>query len=148
MNARILLDTNVLVYAYDRSEPEKQARAAILLDRLQVSGLGVLSTQVLGEFFVAITRKIVAPIPVEQALKSLENYLASWTVYDLTGAVVLEAGRGVQDHQFSYYDAQIWAMARLNQIPVVFSEDFNPSRIDAVQFVNPFSPEFNLDDWA
>lgn len=147
-NPMVLVDTNVLVYAYDRSEPEKQARALMVLDQLARSGSGVLSAQVLAEFFVAVTRKLAAPLPSVQALESLENYLASWPILDITSMVVLEAARGVRDHQFGYFDAQIWAVARLNQVQVVFSEDFYPSQIEGIQFVNPFSPEFRLEDWS
>ncbi len=70
MNGRALVDTNVLVYAYDRSEPEKQRRALEVLDRLAV---GVLSTQVLAEFFVAVTRKIPAPLSAEEAYERVHN---------------------------------------------------------------------------
>ena len=148
MSGRILLDSNVLVYAYDRSEPKKQAQAAALLDQLQVTGAGILSTQVLAEFFVAITRKISQPLSIEQAYNSLSNYVASWEVIGLNTLNVLESARGVRDHSFRNYDAQIWAVARMNQIEVVFSEDFNPSWIEGVQFVNPFAPEFSLADWV
>jgi len=49
----------------------------------------------------------------------------------------------------AYYDAQIWAAARLNQIPVVFSEDFNSgSTLEGVQFVNPFASDFVLETWT
>jgi predicted nucleic acid-binding protein len=146
-NSLVLLDTNVLVYAYDRSEPEKQAKAIALLDRLSANGSGVLSAQVLGEFFITVTRKLTAPLSVERALESLENYLASWTVFDTTSLVVLEASRGVRDHRFNYYDAQIWAVARLNQVQLIFSEDFNPSQVEGVQFVNPFNATFALEEW-
>jgi len=148
MSGRILLDSNVLVYAYDRSEPKKQAWAAALLDLLLVTGAGLLSTQVLAEFFVAVTRKITRPLSIEQAYNSLSNFVASWEVLGLNTLNALESARGVRDHSFSYYDAQIWAVARMNQIEVVFSEDFNPSWIEGVQFVNPFDPEFSLDDWV
>ena len=143
----ILVDTNILVYAYDRSESIKQAIAINLLDRLVAGNAGVLSAQVLAEFFVTTTRKIPAPLTVEQAMKSISNYISSWTILDTTNLVILEAARGVRDHQFSYFDSQIWAVARLNQIPVIFSEDFNESYIEGVQFANPFSPDFNLDAW-
>jgi predicted nucleic acid-binding protein len=63
--------------------------------------------------------------------------------------IVLEAARGVRDHQLSYYDAQIWASARLNQIPVIFSEDFsNGSVIEGVQFMNPLADDFQLELWT
>ncbi len=61
MSARVLVDTNVLVYAYDRAKPERQQRAFEVLDFLSMSNTGVLSTQVLSEFFVAVTPKIVLP---------------------------------------------------------------------------------------
>lgn len=148
MGARALVDTNVLVYAYDRAEPEKQRRALEVLDLLAISGAGAISTQVLSEFFVAVTRKIAAPLSVPDAYDRVKNYLQSWTVLDLTGLIVLEAARGVRDYQFSFWDAQIWATARLNQIPVVFSEDFNVGQVtEGVRFVNPFAEEFQLESW-
>jgi predicted nucleic acid-binding protein len=147
MNDSIFVDTNVLVYAYDRSEPVKQARAAAVLDRLAGTARGVISSQVLGEFFVALTRRVAARLRAEQVMKSVENYAAAWKVLSVNDLVVLKAVRGVRDHRLSYYDAQIWATALLNQIQVVFSEDFNPSRIEGVRFVNPFTDEFDLDAW-
>jgi predicted nucleic acid-binding protein len=148
MTGKILVDSNILVYAYDRSEPGKQAQAAIILDQLLITGVGILSTQVLAEFFVAVTRKITQPLPIDRAFESLSNYAASWEVLEMNSLNVLEAARGVREHSFSYYDAQIWAVARMNQVPVVFSEDFNPSWIEGVQFANPFASEFSLADWV
>lgn len=148
MNDKVFVDTNVLVYAYDRSEPEKQRRALEVLDRLAVTGAGVISTQVLAEFFVALTRKIPAPLSAVEAHERIKNYLQSWAVIDLTGMIVLEAARGVRDHQFNFWDAQIWATARLNQIPAVFSEDFNDGAvIEGVRFVNPFAEGFDIEGW-
>jgi predicted nucleic acid-binding protein len=149
MNDRIFVDTNVLVYAYDRSEPQKQQQALRVLDRLAVTGAGVISTQVLSEFFVAVTRKIAAPLSVGEAYDRVKNYLQSWTTLDLTGMVVLEAVRGVRDHQFNFWDAQIWAVARLNQVAVVFSEDFNVGAvIEGIRFANPFAEDFQIEEWV
>jgi predicted nucleic acid-binding protein len=146
MSARVLVDTNVLVYAYDRSAPDRQRRALDVLDRLVVSGVGVISTQVLAEFFVAVTRKIANPLAVPDAWGRIMNYLQIWTVLEMSGMVVLEAARGVRDHQFNFWDAQIWATARLNQIPVVFSEDFNPGQVtEGVRFVNPLAVDFEVE---
>ena len=148
MSDRIFADTNVLVYGYDRSEPQKQRRALEVLDRLAVSRVGVISTQVLAEFFVAVTRKIETPLSVSEAYVRVKNYLQAWTVLDLTGMIVLEAARGVREHQFNFWDAQIWAAARLNQIPVVFSEDLNVGTVtEGVHFVNPFAEDFQIEDW-
>ena len=145
----ILIDTNVLVYAYDRSEPEKQSRALQVLDGLTRAGTGCLSAQVLSEFFVNVTRKIVAPLSIAQAIERIEHYMQLWPVFDVTAQVVLEAARGVRDYQFSFWDAQLWAVARLNNIPVVFSEDFSPGAvIEGVQFVNPFAADFRPGAWG
>ena len=145
MTGKALVDTNVLVYAYDFSDPVKQEQAFEVLDELAQSGRGVLSAQVLAEFVVAVTRKIEQPLDLKAAQKSVENYLSSWTVFDITSFVVLEAVRGVREHRFSYWDAQIWATARLNQIPVVLSEDFaSGSTVEGVTFLNPFAAGFDL----
>jgi len=148
MSDRGFVDTNVLVYAYDRSEPEKQRQALEVLDRLAMTRAGVISTQVLAEFFVAVTGRIPAPLSMAEALERLKNYLQSWAVVDLTGFIVLEAARGVREHQFNFWDAQIWATARLNQVPVVFSEDFTDGAvIEGVRFVNPFAKSFKIEEW-
>lgn len=148
MTARALIDTNVLVYAYDRSEAAKQQRALDLLDQLVGRGAGALTTQILAEFFVTVTRKLAAPLPVADAYTRVENYLRAWAVLEVTGLVVLEAARGVRDYQLSFWDAQIWASARLNQLPFIFSEDFNAgSTLEGVRIVNPFDPAFVLTDW-
>ncbi len=138
-----LLDTNVVAYAYDRSEPAKQAQALALLD--QVVGASALSTQVLGELFIVLTRKLPKPFPPKIARERVENYLRAWPVFPVTPMIVQEAVRGVVEHKFNYWDAQIWATARLNQIPIVLSEDFSHDhRVEGVHFVNPFAPGVEL----
>jgi predicted nucleic acid-binding protein len=148
MAINVLIDTNVLVYAHDRSEPIKQAHALAVLDRLQATGIGALSVQTLSEFFNATTRRIKSPLSLEDAARQIERLIRSWMVFDLTPMAVLEATRGTCTHQFSYWDAQIWAVARLNQIPIVFTEDIpSAPSIDGVRFINPFASDFDPDQW-
>jgi predicted nucleic acid-binding protein len=148
MNDKIFIDTNVLVYAYDRSEPQKQQQALKLIHPLTVTGTGVISTQVLAEFFVTVTQKLDAPLSLESAQQRIENYQQSWVILDMTPLIVLEAIRGVQNYKFSFWDAQIWAASHLNQISVVLSEDFNNGAvIEGVRFINPFTSDFQLNDW-
>jgi predicted nucleic acid-binding protein len=67
----------------------------------------------------------------------------------VTRLIVLEAVRGVRQHRLSYYDAQIWATARLNQVPTIFTEDFEDGcRLEGVQFVNPLASGFDLIRWT
>ena len=146
MADKILVDTNILLYAYDLGEPEKQSQAVTVLDHLATLRLGVLTPQVLAEFFVNATRKLERPLTVEEAYDRIQNYLLSWEILDLSGSIILEAVRGVRTYQMSYWDAQIWASARLHQIPLIFTEDFNVGAvIEGVRFVNPFEEGFNLD---
>ena len=142
----ILVDTNVLVYAYDPRDAAKNTRAQHLLQALRQSRRGILSVQTLAEFMRA-TQKLA--IPPRTAMQYVQAFASSWPVLNLTPPVVLEAARGVSDHVLSYYDAQIWAVARLNQIGVVFSEDFNNgSTLEGVRFVNPFAEEFVVEQWV
>jgi len=148
MAARILLDTNVLVYAHDRSEPDKQQQALQVLEQAQSTDTGALTTQILAEFFVAVTRQLHALLTREDAAHQVELLARAWPVFDVTTFTVLEAIRGVRTYQMAYWDAQIWASARLNQIPIVLSEDFNVGAIiEGVRFVNPFAEDFDLDAW-
>jgi predicted nucleic acid-binding protein len=148
MAEKTIVDTNVLLYVYDRSAPHKQALALASLDRLVVHGLGVLTPQVLAEFYVNATRKLDPPLTPDEAYQRLQNYLLSWEILEMTGQIVLEAARGVQVYQMSYWDAQIWASARLNQVPTILSEDFNTGAVlEGVRFVNPFTDDFDLDAW-
>ena len=89
MTDRVLLDTNVLVYAYDLSNLSKQQRSAEVLNHFVTAGLGVISTQVLAEFFSAVTRKIAGPLSAADAYVRLEDYIASWVVVDLSPWIVL-----------------------------------------------------------
>lgn len=145
MTEKYFVDTNILVYAYDSSETHKQQVAFQLLDRLVISGAGVISTQVLAEFFVTVTnKKFPSPLNIAQAMASIQSYTQAWEVIAVTPAIVLEAVRGVKDYQLSFWDAQIWAAAKLNQIPIVYSEDFNVgSIIEGVRFINPLSNSFD-----
>jgi len=72
----------------------------------------------------------------------------SWEVLDINGAIVLEAIRGARTYQMTYWDAQIWASAKMSQISIVLSEDFGDGvMIESVRFVNPFGSDFKLEAW-
>jgi len=145
MSVTVFLDTNVLVYPYDRREPERGKQALALLEELAATGAAAVSTQVLGEFFWVITRRIPDPLPTKAGGASVERHARTWTVLEITLPVVREALRGVQQHRMAYWDALIWATARLAQIPLVLSEDFaDESEVDGVRFLNPLRSDFEL----
>src|SRR3989337_1055713 len=109
MSDKVLVDTNVLVYAYDRSAPVQQKRALEVLDRLVATSLGVLSTQVMGEFFVTVTRKLTEPLPADEAESRVHNLVRACPVIEVTGMIILEATRGGPAHQLLDFEAQTWA---------------------------------------
>ncbi len=142
----ILLDTNILVYAFEVLDPERQNLAMGLIQRVESEGVGRLSVQSLGEFFSAATKKIHLH-PADMYIQ-VEHWRNAFPVFDLTPLIVLEAARGVRDYRLEYYGAQIWASARLNQIPLIFSEDFQDGQVlEGVRFVNPFARKFDLEAW-
>jgi predicted nucleic acid-binding protein len=145
MKTKVMIDTNILVYAYDLSTENKQKAAVHVLNHLIGLGVGVVSQQILGEFFIVATRKIPEPLTVEEASERVQRFCQLWPVLELNEMVACEAIRGVRDHNFSYWDAQIWASARLNQVKLVFSEDFSSnSKVEGVLFVNPLLPGFDI----
>jgi predicted nucleic acid-binding protein len=145
----VLIDTNVLVYMYDLSEPKKRQRAVEVLQQVREAEAGALSAQVLSEFYNTVTRKLEPPLTAAQAEAQLQALAQVWPVFPVTSQVVFEAIRGVRAYQFSFWDAQIWAAARLNHVSVVMTEDFNPGAvIEGVRFVDPFADDFRLQDWG
>ena len=148
MPAEIFVDTSVLVCAYDHSVREKQRKAIEILDALIHTGTGVLSTQVLAEFFQVITRKISPPLSKGDAYERIVNLVRSWKVLDVTGLIVLEAARAAAEHNLSFWDAQIWATCKLNQVPTILTEDVPIPYLEGIRYVNPFDPDFRLQEWV
>ncbi|WKZ48822.1 MAG: PIN domain-containing protein [Anaerolineales bacterium] len=143
-----LLDTNILVYAFDRGEPEKRAQAMQLSLEVQQNAVGCISVQSLSEFFNAVTRGAKPKLSVDEALQAVQEYLLAFPIFLLTPSVVLEAARGVRDYSLSFYDAQLWASALINEVHIIFSEDFQDGQvIEGIRFVNPFVKDFKLEKW-
>ncbi|HYI12649.1 MAG TPA: PIN domain-containing protein [Thermoanaerobaculia bacterium] len=147
--AEVLIDTNILVYAHQPAEKGKYTAALRTLEHLLESGSGRLSAQILGEFVSGTTRSHNPILTIKEALDQATRFAEALPVLDTTHLIVLEAGRGVLRHGLSYYDAQIWATARLNQIHTIFTEDFEHARrVEGVQFLNPLLPTFDLAPWS
>jgi predicted nucleic acid-binding protein len=138
MSDKVLVDTNILVYAYDADAGEKRSKAEAIIDSLWDQSNGVLATQVLAEFFITITRKVKHPLPHRDAREIIEDYRAAWDVFPTTPDTVLMAIDGVERHQLSFWDGIIWASAVINGIPRIYSEDFQHGQIiEGVQIENP-----------
>lgn len=132
------LDTNVLVYAVDRGEPVKRARAIELLAAARGDQL-VLSTQVLLEFYVVVTRKLARPLTEEQAAARVAE-LAKLRVVG-TDPGLVQAGIAVsRTAQLSPSDGMIVAAARAAGCERILTEDLSDgSSIGGVLIENPFA---------
>lgn len=141
MTDPVFVDTNVLVYARDDSEPRKKSRAAKWMKHLWSAQRGRASFQVLLEFYVTVTRKLSPGLPVEQARKDVNNLLA-WHPVPVDSAV-LEAGWRVQDkYGISWCDSLIVAAAQVSGSKFLLSEDLQEGQdFDGVVVVNPFSTD-------
>lgn len=138
----VLIDTNILVYAYDQNAPVKQRRAIDVLERVRDAQTGVVTAQVLSEFYSVATRKLSPPLTPTQAEAQLRAFSMQWPVLPITEAVVFLAARGTQEHQMHFWNAQIWAAARLHGITLIYSEDFATGAvIEGVRFVNPLAED-------
>ncbi|MHB8739996.1 MAG: PIN domain-containing protein [Coriobacteriia bacterium] len=141
-----LIDTNVLVYTLDVDEAEKRQRAQALLRLLQANKSGAVCAQVLGEHQSVVSRRFAHIRGPGEAVMATERWARAFPVHDTTLRVVLEALRATVRYQMPYYDAQIWAVARVHHIPLVLSEDFTDGAvIEGVRFANPFAEGFDLD---
>jgi len=135
----IFVDTNILVYAYDVDAGRKYEIARDLLMRLWKSRQAVLSTQVLQEFYVTVTRKLSTPLDSATARRVIARYQA-WPVQLIDVATVLEASEIAERHQLSFWDGLIVAAARQAGAERVLSEDLQAGRvIESVLIENPLT---------
>ncbi len=136
MSVRNFFDTNVLVYADDKSAPAKQKRAVELVAEHRRSGTGVLSLQVLQEYFVTVTRKLAVDAQIARRKVELlaEFDVVTPEVTDILAAIDLH-----RLHNFSFWDALVLRAAKQAGCRVLLSEDLQHAReIDGVRIVNPF----------
>jgi len=136
MNDRSFFDTNVLVYSDDKATPAKRSRAIELVAKHRRAGTGALSSQVLQEYFVTVTRKL--QVHAEVARRKVE-LLAEFDLFipdldDILAAIDLH-----RLHGFSFWDALVIRAAKESACTILYSEDLQPGRVvDGVQIVNPF----------
>ena len=135
------VDANILIYAEDRDAGSKHAIARDLVADLWRSGEGVLSVQVLQEFFVNVTRKLPRPLKPDEAFAIVEQYL-TWRVVENTGDLLLAGIRLASTLKVSFWDALIIQAARQERCDRLWTEDLNHGqRIGDLTIINPFRPE-------
>jgi predicted nucleic acid-binding protein len=136
---RTFVDTNIVLYAYDRHEPEKSTVARAILSDLWRTREGLLSTQVLQELYVNLTRKLRIVIPRPEA-RALVGRYARWPVHAITTGDILEAAELEERHTLSFWDALIVVAAARSGAERILSEDLQHGRtISGVRIENPFN---------
>jgi predicted nucleic acid-binding protein len=134
------VDTNILIYAEDRDAKGKHEIARALIVDLWQSREGVVSVQVLQEFYVNVTKKLKKPLNIAKAKEIIEEYL-TWTVVDNTGPMVVEAIDLHRKARLSFWDSLIVQAALKSGCERLYSEDMNAGqRFGSVTIVNPFKP--------
>jgi predicted nucleic acid-binding protein len=137
MSDKCFVDTNILVYAHDRSAGVKHQRARTLIEELWNAGTGVLSTQVLQELCINLRRKAANPLPVEEVRRLIREY-STWEVVTNTPASVLGALEIETRYKTSFWDALILHAAEDAGVSILYSEDLaSGQRYGAIRVVNP-----------
>jgi predicted nucleic acid-binding protein len=132
------VDTNVLVYAEDRDAREKHELARDLVLRLWGTQEGVVSVQVLQEFYVTVTQKVKRPLAAPKAREIVREYM-TWTVVENTKELLLRAMALQAQARLSFWDAMIVQAAIDAGCDCLYSEDLNAGqRFGSVVLVNPF----------
>ena len=139
MSDKYFVDTNILVYAHDRSAGVKHLRAQRLLEQLWESGQGVLSTQVLQELCFNLRRKAGNPLPVDEVRILIREY-STWEIVTNTPESVLMALDVEMRYRVSFWDALILQAAAFSGASILYSEDLAAGQhYGSIQVVNPLA---------
>ncbi|RPH52195.1 MAG: PIN domain-containing protein [Desulfobacteraceae bacterium] len=137
MSDRIFVDTNILVYAHDLSAGDRHAKASAVIESLWEAETGIISTQVLQEFYVTVTRKIKNPLTPAEAREIIRNYLA-WPVQNNDLETTIRASEIEERNSLSFWDAMIVAAALRLQAQKIITEDLNHGQIiEGILVENP-----------
>ena len=136
-----LVDTNVLVYRFDRRFPDKREVATEILRQGILEDSVRLPHQAIVEFVAAVTRPIRGHMILKHAdaLREAEEFLKQFTVLYPNEAILRNAVRGCAAYQLNWFDAHLWSYAEHYGLPEILTEDFQHDRLyGAVRVVNPF----------
>ena len=136
MKSRIFLDTSILIYADDADSGAKRERAQQIIEAALTNGNGVLSTQVLQEYFVVATRKL--GLPAESVQKKVE-ILSAMAVIVVDVEHIMEAIKLHRLYGFSFWDCLVLRCAKVAGCQRLLSEDLQHGRaVEGVTIENPF----------
>jgi predicted nucleic acid-binding protein len=139
MSGRFFLDTNIFVYTFDAHAPRKAKTAAHLIRRAADSGEGIVSYQVVQEFFNVALRRFAQPMTLAEAEQYLITVFRPLLAIHSSPAIYVEALRITAKHRLAWYDSLIVAAALEGKCEVLYSEDLQDGReVDGVRIENPF----------
>ena len=139
MSARYFLDTNIFVYSLDVTVPEKARRATALIREGLESGSGIVSYQVVQEFFSVAFRRFAKPMSAFAAEEYLNTTFRPLLVVHSSPALFVSALRVYAQHHFSWYDSVIVAAAQEARCSILYSEDMQDGqRVDDLRIKDPF----------
>lgn len=137
MSDKFFVDTNILVYAHDRSAGIKHQRANALVEGLWNSGDGVLSTQVLQELCINLRRRVAPALPNAEVRQLIRDY-STWEIFTNIAESVIEALEIEARFKTSFWDALIVHAAMSSGATVLYSEDLSAGQsYGGVRVVNP-----------
>ena len=135
----VFVDTNVLVFARDVHDPEKCRKARTWMEHLWSSREGRLSAQVLNEYYVTVTGKLVPGLPPAEARADIERLL-TWSPLPVDATLIEDALEIGEAGAFSHWDALIVAAAQRAGCEFLLTEDLSDGRtIDSLTVISPFT---------
>lgn len=141
MSAPVFVDTNVLVYLRDSTEPGKQRRAAEWMGHLWDTGAGRVSAQVLREYYVTVTSKLDPGLPRREAQKDVLA-LGAWNPLFPDAEIFEDAWAAEERYGFSFWDALVVAGARRLGCGILLTEDLQDGQdLDGLIVRSPFTAE-------
>lgn len=137
MAEKYFVDTNILIYAHDRTAGHKHQLAKRLVEQLWTTHQGVLSTQILQEFCINLRRKVTPALKPERVRELLQDYL-SWEIVVNTPESVLQALETELRYKISFWDALVVQAAESCGASILYSEDLaRGQRIGTIRIINP-----------
>lgn len=139
MNGRFFLDTNIFVYLFDRSAVDKAAGADALIDAGLDTGKGVISHQVVQEFFSVAYRRFPEPMQAGQAEQFLSTVLRPLWIVQSSPVLYIRALQLLERFRLQWYDSLIVAGALEAKCEILYSEDFQHGQnFEGLEVHNPF----------
>jgi predicted nucleic acid-binding protein len=144
MSVSVFVDTNILVYARNASEPEKQVIANDWIVQLWQNRSGKISYQCLNEYYVTVTQRLKSGLSKETARTDIKN-LRAWSPTSVD-QIVIESAWTIQDRcSFSWWDSLILSAAQKLDCQIILSEDMqHQQQVGNLQIINPFVSDISI----